>query len=763
MSDVLKLSGIAQEFESKFNHCWSQEAEEYFVAYLSQQGITVPLPEVKAFCEKQAQQEAQIQKDISQEAQEDTIVLNQRENSEQSSIATEEFPQGNDPHEWESLESKEDTIVYAEALSEISQQESTKNQEESSKKPYLQEIAKKILQRDLSSMTAEELKVWEDLAAQSPEEKDNSGIDPISAMAIEAKENLNELDFETEAQQDGEKASFYSQKEESKLSHQSAQDSFLFVPPDETVYGTDSEFSLGDRDDDDGMELPAQLATMSEIMICEQLGAIPVQEAEEIKEGISAMELGAEEARESGFAEEIEENKDQDQSSQGESSKNASAKKKKTITEKLEILQKRVERTRSLYEQAKNLARLEKYSQSLEKIERCIKFFPGLKDLEDFKISLQKSKKEKREKQRQKWNLQADKFWEEKRFPEAIGKWRKSLDLKSDTEIQEKITAAENRLQEAMQMWEDAQLLVESNRNEEAIVLLQDCLQIYPYHGSAVELLECLQKRKEQESSKPEQSPQESTVPASEDNIPMDFEKESEDLLFMPEEETPLEIKMQEPAATKKLQNPMQDLMQTQRSSMEKKLSSTRRSTLSSMLEQLHEQREKIRQEKVKKQQEEVPAKNDKIEKQEKAVRQKKQLDKIYQQAMDASKKQNYREALQCLQKILDRQWLCEVPDITGDIQQVKRLLSVQSVSKNAQQKLDAIADSLKFYEIEKAQEMLEDKIFQEELEVSVKKKWQGMVSACMKKANKRAWIRKIIAGTLLLFFILLKLLAFKS
>ncbi|NUM33659.1 MAG: hypothetical protein HUU50_03910 [Candidatus Brocadiae bacterium] len=780
MSDVLKNSGIDQEFRSKFRNCWSQKAQEYLLAYLSQKGVDAPLNEVIAFCEKQAKEEKEC---FLQETKEEKLdfpkadlsveefldkadeekMLPKEDSAQESTWSLEEtsnFPQGNDPHEWETLEAKEEkekqpSIEEAKPIENENAQESKPKEKEN--QPSLQKIAKKILQNKSPEMTAEEMKVWEQLASEAPEEKENSNIDPISAMAIEAKEDLDELDFENgeEETEPRSPSSFMnvdtkSIAKEQQLLEKASQNALLHIPPDETIYtslsGTDSEFSLGEKEEE--MVLSAQLATMSEIMICEQLGAISVQDSEEMKDTLSAMEVPVEEAQENDFSDPPASNF-ADQSSYEETDSKSSPKGKKGITEKLELLQIKVEKAHKLYDEAKKMADLEKYAHSIEKIKKCIKLFPGMKDFQIFKETLERQQREYKEKQRKKWNLQAEKCWEEKRFPEAIGKWNKSYELSHDPEIQEKISSAENCLQEAMQVWENAQLLVESNRIKEAIILLEECLQLYPYHGSALELLRSLKQT---------ESKEENPAKAEEDNSPMDFEKDSEDLLFMPEEETPLETKAQNDISSKEEKLSLKDLMQTQRSSVEKKLSSTRRSTLSNMLEQLQEQREKMRQEKAKKQEESEAKENvSENEKKEKALRQKKQLDKIYHSALEASKKQNYKEALQQLQKIADRQWLCEVPDIAGDIQQIKKLLSMQSLSRNAQQKLDIIADSLKFYEVEKASELLEDKIFQEDLESSMRKKWQGMVNNCMKAANKRAWTRKILSGIILLLLFLMQ------
>ena len=97
---------------------------------------------------------------------------------------------------------------------------------------------------------------------------------------------------------------------------------------------------------------------------------------------------------------------------------------------------------------------------------------------------------------------QADEYQRQKYFPEAIGLWAELLDLQADSSIEDKIVIAEQRLQKARQLWEDAMLLADSDKSEDARTLAEQCLEIYPHHGSAQQLLADLQRKMRQQDQR---------------------------------------------------------------------------------------------------------------------------------------------------------------------------------------------------------------------------------------------------------------------
>ncbi len=99
----------------------------------------------------------------------------------------------------------------------------------------------------------------------------------------------------------------------------------------------------------------------------------------------------------------------------------------------------------------------------------------------------------------QKLKDQGERYWLAKRFPAAIEVWCEYLAIKkSDPVIEARIAQAQNRLQEAMEIWERAKVL---EIREEALELIKQCLQIYPYHASALKIMEQFEKESKSKKS----------------------------------------------------------------------------------------------------------------------------------------------------------------------------------------------------------------------------------------------------------------------
>jgi uncharacterized protein YdbL (DUF1318 family) len=85
--------------------------------------------------------------------------------------------------------------------------------------------------------------------------------------------------------------------------------------------------------------------------------------------------------------------------------------------------------------------------------------------------------------------IKAEDHWQSKHFPEAITIWNELLAFEDIPEIHEKISAAEQQMQQASQLWGNAQFLAECDKDKDAVQILRQCLAIYPYHESARQLL----------------------------------------------------------------------------------------------------------------------------------------------------------------------------------------------------------------------------------------------------------------------------------
>ena len=84
---------------------------------------------------------------------------------------------------------------------------------------------------------------------------------------------------------------------------------------------------------------------------------------------------------------------------------------------------------------------------------------------------------------------QGTQFLQRKKFPEAINTWLEIGLLEERPDLQDQVANAEQQMQRAKQLWENAQFLAECDKERDAIQVLKQCLDVYPYHESALQLL----------------------------------------------------------------------------------------------------------------------------------------------------------------------------------------------------------------------------------------------------------------------------------
>jgi len=159
------------------------------------------------------------------------------------------------------------------------------------------------------------------------------------------------------------------------------------------------------------------------------------------------------------------------------------------LTAHFDYLQKKLEVAHQYYQEAKELEAKGLYQEALTKLNKCLELVPDIPGGQEYHKSLEKLTQKDPEAERHLKDL-GEKCWQECRFPEAISAWCDVLLIHHDPEVEEKIGQAEKRLQEAMELWEKAKVLMNSEKNDEALELIQDCLKIYPYHGSALRTME---------------------------------------------------------------------------------------------------------------------------------------------------------------------------------------------------------------------------------------------------------------------------------
>lgn len=168
------------------------------------------------------------------------------------------------------------------------------------------------------------------------------------------------------------------------------------------------------------------------------------------------------------------------------------------LTSHFGLLEKKIAMAKNYYQRAKDLEAAGQYEEALARLNQCLELVPDLPGGQEYRSSLERIVQGPDAKEIQRLKEQGEQFWNEKRFPEAIGAWCSLLLLKKhDLEIEEKVAKAEQKLQDAMELWERAKFLIDSDKSQEAEQLIQECLKIYPYHGNALRMLQ----KKQQEAA----------------------------------------------------------------------------------------------------------------------------------------------------------------------------------------------------------------------------------------------------------------------
>ncbi|HON45829.1 MAG TPA: hypothetical protein PLR86_10845, partial [Planctomycetota bacterium] len=168
-----------------------------------------------------------------------------------------------------------------------------------------------------------------------------------------------------------------------------------------------------------------------------------------------------------------------------------------SITTQFENMRIQMEKAKTLYRVTKKLVVAGKYNKAIKKMEQCLSILPssfseeGEKYLEKIKQIAQQEVQEKYD------QLKNEGFalLEERKLPEAIAVLSEANDIYPSTELELQIKTAEKQLKNVIQFWENAQLLANFDKNEEALNVLQRCLAIYPNHGSSLELQKILQQK----------------------------------------------------------------------------------------------------------------------------------------------------------------------------------------------------------------------------------------------------------------------------
>lgn len=143
------------------------------------------------------------------------------------------------------------------------------------------------------------------------------------------------------------------------------------------------------------------------------------------------------------------------------------------------------------YEKAKKAADSGDVREALHLVERSLYLNPQIPGAEEYRAQLQAELQKNQEESAARLQSQGEQFWQERRFPEAISAWSELAE--AGPEIVEKISRAEQYLQQARQLWENAQFLADSDKERDAMSVLKECLNVYPYHESALQLLSQLE------------------------------------------------------------------------------------------------------------------------------------------------------------------------------------------------------------------------------------------------------------------------------
>ncbi|HPY75931.1 MAG: hypothetical protein KBC30_09550 [Planctomycetes bacterium] len=375
------------------------------------------------------------------------------------------------------------------------------------------------------NLTESEILAWQELE-ESAEETFDFLDDPISAIALKEEKIIDQLNFESTHDSDnllskendslGIFSSLNLLLESENASFNSSHDSFLFsesgwqqeknenneietlLPIEEEQYNNQE---LEEQYNKKELEEELENVTFVDSNSTSWLNAEPVDFWEDSNiENMSAVELMAQQASISEviafekaglFTEEEQKNIDTVKKPKRRPQRSNS------ITTQFENMRIQMEKAKTLYRVTKKLVVAGKYNKAIKKMEQCLSILPssfseeGEKYLEKIKQIAQQEVQEKYD------QLKNEGFalLEERKLPEAIAVLSEANDIYPSTELELQIKTAEKQLKNVIQFWENAQLLANFDKNEEALNVLQRCLAIYPNHGSSLELQKILQQK----------------------------------------------------------------------------------------------------------------------------------------------------------------------------------------------------------------------------------------------------------------------------